>query len=107
MAQQYKVIITPFAELGLENIVKYIGKNASTEVANKVLNGILETIDGLSTMPQKNTIIPEISEQKIYRRVLKWSYKIVYTVREEDILVVVVDIAHSKRDPQRLIDYFG
>lgn len=53
MAQQYKVIITPFAELGLENIVKYIGKNASTEVAKKVLNGILETIDGLSSMPPK------------------------------------------------------
>ncbi|MEM8527685.1 MAG: type II toxin-antitoxin system RelE/ParE family toxin [Bacteroidota bacterium] len=107
MAQQYKVIITPFAELGLENIVKYIGENASTEVANKVLDGILEAIDDLSYMPQKNTIIPEISEQKIYRRILKWSYKIVYTIREEDILVVVVDIAHSKRDPQRLIDYFG
>jgi len=50
--------------LGLENIVKYIEKSASTEVANKVLNGILETIDDLSSMPQRNTIIPEISEQK-------------------------------------------
>ncbi|NET38245.1 MAG: type II toxin-antitoxin system RelE/ParE family toxin [Cyanothece sp. SIO1E1] len=37
-----------------------------------------------------------------YRRVLKWSYRIIYTIEEEDLLVIVVEIDHSNRNPVEL-----
>jgi len=56
-------------------------------------------------MPQRHSIVREISdEETVYRRVLKWNYRIVYSVDEEKIQVNVIDISHGKRDPQRLKD---
>jgi mRNA-degrading endonuclease RelE of RelBE toxin-antitoxin system len=40
--------------------------------------------------------LDEISDEKIvFRKVLKWSYKIIYTVDADEITVSVVDIIHG------------
>lgn len=71
-------------------------------------DGIIESIESLSKRPERNTLIPSISdEQIIYRRILKWSYRIIYTIKEDNLLVLVVDIAHSKRNPKRIEDLFN
>ncbi len=107
MAKSYKVIITPYAQDKLEEITTYLLNNISYETANKVLNGILDTIDSLESLPHAYSKEVDISSEKIiYRRIFKWSYKIIYTIREEKLEVVVVEIIHSKQNPQSIIDKF-
>ena len=52
MAKSYKIIVTPYAEGKLKDISTYLLENASYEVASKVLNGILDSIDSLEKLPQ-------------------------------------------------------
>lgn len=101
----YKVVINNDAKASLRKIYQYLKTNVSLATAQKVRDGILDAIDGLATMPQANSMVPEVSnEQMIYRRVLKWSYKIIYFIDEDEIMVTVVEILHSKQDAGRLKD---
>lgn len=107
MAEVYKIIVTGTARTGMKEILDYLVKHASLEIANKVRKELNETIRSLKTMPSRNGIEHDISnEQTTYRRILKWSYKIVYTIEEDAIRVVVVDISHAKQDPEILIEKF-
>lgn len=107
MAKTYQVTITPYAQDHLQNITEYLLENVSYDVANKVLNGILDSIDTLENMPNAHAIEHTISSKKqIYRKIFKWSYKIIYIVKEATIEVLVVDIIHSNQNPQSLIDKF-
>ena len=107
MAKIYQVILTEFAEERLEEITNYLLENASYEVANKVVNGMLDTIEKLAKLPNANPKELAIcSEQIIYRRILKWSYKIIYIVKEDEIQVIVVDVRHTSEDPKKIIDRF-
>ena len=107
MASTYQVVITADANAGIQEIVDYLETTISLEAADKVRKGLIETIKSLSTMPNRNTIVKEISDQQIvFRRIMKWSYRIVYTVQEDKIRVVVVDVDHGKRSPERLIKKF-
>jgi len=54
-------------------------------------------------MPTKNSILQGIDDEHIiYRRVLKWSYRIIYTIEEDKLMVVVVEIDHARSDPKKL-----
>ena len=107
MAKTYEVVLTTFAEERLEEITNYLLEHASYEVANKVLNGLLDSIESLSRLPNSHPKELDIcSEQIIYRRLLKWSYKIIYTVKDKKVQVIVVDIRHTSENPQKIIDRF-
>ncbi|MEM9887565.1 MAG: hypothetical protein AAF849_16845 [Bacteroidota bacterium] len=83
-------------------------EEVSKETAEHVRNGILATIKDLAEMPQKHGIVHEISdEQTIFRRALKWSYKIIFNIHEAKLMVRVVEIIHTKRHPDVLIEKFG
>ena len=103
MDQVYRVIITPEASDGLQSIVEYLEAEVSTETAERVRDGLLEAIESLERMPTQNGIVAEISdEQIVYRRILKWSYRIIYVIHESKIEVRVVDIGYSRRGPDYL-----
>lgn len=107
MAEIYKIVMTPTARSGMKEILDYLVENASVEVANNVRKGLNETIRSLKTMPSRNAIVRDISdEETIYRRILKWSYRVIYKIEEDTIRVIVVDVSHTSRDPQTLIDKF-
>ena len=107
MAKTYKVILTPYAQNRLQEITEYLLENVSYEVANKVLNGILDSIDTLEKLPDAHAVEHEISTKKqVYRKIFKWEYKIIYTVKETQIEVVVVEIMHSKQNSKSLKERF-
>lgn len=54
MAQIYQIEITPAAELDLLDIVEYLLEEVSLGVAEKVNDGVLETIETLGTLPHRN-----------------------------------------------------
>ena len=103
MAQTYQVVVTPQAEESLDAIVGYLLETASDAVAERVRAGIIEEIRGLSNMPQRHGLLQGVDNLLItYRRALKWSYRIIFTVAEEDFLVLVIEIDHGKRNPEEL-----
>jgi len=104
----YRLIFEPVVEKQIDNIVDYLCENASFEVAEKVHAGIWEAMNDLHYMPTRYSIVHDISNEKItYRRIIKWSYKIIFTIDEDEKEVIVVYVTHVKRDSQKLIDEFG
>ena len=105
MSDLYDIEFTPFAESQIDDIVFYLENNASESVADKVKRGIFDAIEGLIAMPHAHTRVRSVSDTELtYRRVLKWSYIIVFHIDEEMKTVVIVDVSHSRQDPQKLID---
>lgn len=103
MVKKYKVILTPRAQSSLRRITNYLRETASNAVAQKVRKGILETVKSLKTFPYSHEVIEEMStEQVIYRKVLKWSYKIVFTIQEEELEVIVFQIYHGAQGPDEV-----
>lgn len=103
MGQTYKVVVTPRADESLESIIDYLRQTASDVVAEKVRAGMVAEMRKLALMPQKNPLLRGADNVLItYRRVLKWSYRIIYTIEEEDLMVLVVEIDHSNRNPTEL-----
>lgn len=104
----YKVSVSDEAKDSLYRIYSWLKENESLKTAQKVRDGILEEIDQLVKMPQRHGIAQEIqNDQVVFRRILKWSYKIIFTIDEDIIEVLVVDIVHVKQDPTFLQDKFG
>jgi plasmid stabilization system protein ParE len=100
---KYQVTVTHRAEASLEKIIDYLAENVSLATASKVRVALIEIIRGLADMPQRHGLVREISDDMItYRRVVKWHYRVIFTIDEPTLSVFVVEVDHAKRDPERL-----
>lgn len=103
MANIYKVVVTDDAKNNLREIIEYLGENASYDVAEKVRDAIEGEIAKLAEMPQSKGLLQGVKAKKFaYRRILKWSYRIIFTIVETELVVLVVRIDHAKNDPGKL-----
>ena len=91
-----EVILSPWADQDLEELIRYIGRHDSAEQARHVL-------DSLSTLPERGPIVPELSALGItrYRQVFFKPYRIVYRV--QDTYVRVLLIQDGRRDMKTLL----
>jgi plasmid stabilization system protein ParE len=102
--KKYTVRLTPRAIESINQIVDDLYENASVDYAAKVEQAIVDAIDGLQTMPNIHQKAIELKRgQSKYRRALVLDYKIVYTVND-DVLEVVVVQAYSQSRGQEWID---
>ncbi len=107
MAERYEVVITSRAEQSLEQIVLYLEEEVSYEAAQRVRDELLKAMNKLENYPESNGIVQEISDEEVtYRRVIKWSYRIIYTIEEAVKIVFVLDVDHVRRNPERLKESF-
>lgn len=103
--KHYQVRITPGARRDLNNIVQYLRRKESATVATKVRQGIMEAIDYLQTFPERHPIFHEAStEQVVFRRMRQWRYKIVFTVDNDELIVLVLKIYHGHQDLTAIIE---
>ena len=101
----YKVRLTPRARVDLTNIVEYVRRKESATTAIKVRKGIMEAIKKLQKLPESHAKVEELSdEQIVFRRMLKWDYKIVFTVEKDELVVLVVKIYHGSQNPDAIIE---
>ena len=104
---KYKVVLSPRAQNSLRRIYDYLKGAASRDVAVKVKKGITEAIKSLSTLPYSHEMEHDISdEQLIFRRILKWEYRIIYFVEESEVVVTVVEILHNSQNPDHRSEIF-
>ena len=100
---KYKVVVTPMAQSSLRRITNYLRETVSNEVATKVRRGINEAIKSLAKLPHSHEIEHDISDELIiFRRILKWDYRIIYSVDDDEIIVSVVEITHNAQNPDLL-----
>jgi plasmid stabilization system protein ParE len=102
MGQTYQVVLTPGVQGDIRSIYDYLLENASYQTAERVKAGIEEEIVKLAQMPESRGLLRGTTSETVYRRVLKWSYRIIFTIEEEQLRVLVVRIDHAKSDPDRL-----
>ncbi len=107
MAERYEVVITSRAAESLEQIVLYLEEEVSYKTAERVRQELLKTMDKLEYYPESNSIVQEISDDEVtYRRIIKWSYRIIYTIEEAAKIIFVLHIDHVRRDPKTLKEDF-
>jgi plasmid stabilization system protein ParE len=103
MAQTYQVIVSEEAQEEPRQIVAYVLDHAGEEAAMRVREGTLDEIAKLDRFPHAHALLQGLTaEQAVYRRILKWSYRIIFTIEESEIRVIVVRIDHARRDPASL-----
>jgi plasmid stabilization system protein ParE len=89
------------AKKSFRSIYNYIKKRESTEVAKKVRNEIVTQTKSLNDFPEKFEIETSLkSEPGNYRYKVIWSYKIIYEITKEAILIL--DVFHTSRDPSNI-----
>ena len=95
---QYKVQLTSRARASITRIVSYLEEEQSKQVAQHVRRGIMDKIKSLESLPKSHEVFEEIStEQEVYHKALQWKYKIVFTINDEVLEVVVVQVYHGGR----------
>ena len=92
------VIWDDFAKQSLKEIYLYIKKD-SPQSAIKVRNTISTLASSLSVFPERHQV-EFLIDNKSYRSVPLWSYKIIYRVTEKEVRIV--DIFHTSRNPEDL-----
>jgi toxin ParE1/3/4 len=105
-ASTYAVIWTLPALASLRDIHNFIKKD-SPEGAHKVTMTLVSLGNDLTTtLPARNPIEPLLAEESVtFRFVVKWNYKIIYTI--EDASVMIVDVFDTRQNPSKLKQRFG
>jgi len=98
----YEIVWSPEAIEDLEQIAEYISRD-SEFYARAVVGKILEVVRGISDLPLRGRVVPELEDEKI-RECFVYSYRIVYRVERQIILVVAV--IHGKRLFERMSERF-
>lgn len=104
MGSIYQVVLTPGAQADIKSIYDYLLEKASYQTAERVRSGIEEEIVKLAQMPESRGLLRGTKSKAVYRRVLKWSYRMIFTIEENEQRVLVVRIDHAKSGPARLED---
>lgn len=101
MTKDYRVIIEPEALAGIESAYEWI-QGYSPERASTWLNGLLDAIQSLSTMPLRcplaleNDYFEEEIRQLLYGKRGR-VYRILFTIRDSEVHILFV--RHSAQAP--------
>lgn len=87
------------ARSSLRDIVKYIGTDYPL-TATKVRLRIIDVAESILPNPEKFAVEEVLREDGNIRFKAIWSYKIVYLIRENQ--VIILDVFDSRQDPQKL-----
>jgi len=98
-----KVVWSPEAIEDVEAIAEYIARD-SKFYACAVATKIVEMARSIESFPWIGRVVPELGDSEIRER-FTYSYRIIYQVQENRILVVAV--LHGKRLIENISDRFG
>ncbi len=89
----YRVVWSPEAVEDIEAIASYIERD-SPWYAKAVVSRIVDTAEIIPQHPELGRMVPEINDKSIRERFV-YSYRIIYRVEEERILIATV--VHGSR----------
>jgi toxin ParE1/3/4 len=89
----HRVVWSRRALQDIENIASYIARDSPAYAAS-VVKAILNETRMLTRFPHSGRKVPELDKDNI-REVLAYSYRIIYWINDEEIIVAAV--IHGKR----------
>ena len=92
-----RVSWSPEALDDVDSIAAYIAKD-SPFYASAVVKKILDTAGSLGKFPYIGPIVPEVGEQEFRERFV-YSYRLIYRVANEEVMVVAVIHGRRLLDP--------
>ena len=90
------VIWSTPAKADLRSIHDFIATD-SRHYAKKVVQDLIDKTDILDRLPRIGRVVPELGDDNI-RELLPYSYRIIYEIKGED--VVVLAVIHKRRELQ-------
>jgi len=104
MSKKYKILIDPLAKKDLSDIFFFVAINDNPDSANRLLDGIENTVYNLETFPERGHIVPEIKSTGIrqYLEILYKSYRIIYEI--DDKMVYVHTVIDGRRNVQEVLN---
>ncbi len=91
------------AESKLEDIYSYYSIKANKRIAEKLINGIVDTTIGIDKQPEIGQIEKSLNHRKQEFRYLVFkNYKIVYWVNYSFKRIEIANIFDTRQNPQKL-----
>ncbi len=88
------------AKNNLDDIYAFIAED-SIAAARKVKKELIKLAHSLNDFPEKFSIEEYlVDEPENFRSVSKWSYKIIYEVTEE--YIIIIDVFHTSQHPSKI-----
>jgi plasmid stabilization system protein ParE len=88
------------AKKNLDDIFNYIAED-SIPAAIKVKKELVKLAHSLNDFPEKFSVEEFLAgEPENFRSVSKWSYKIIYEVTED--CIIIVDLFHTSQHPSKI-----
>jgi addiction module RelE/StbE family toxin len=72
----------------VESIRQYVARD-SGEYATLLVMRIVQAVERLTIFPASGRVVPEVADEKL-REVISGSYRIVYRLRDDEIVIVAV-----------------
>ncbi len=99
--KNYSVVWTRFAITSLELIYTYYKLKVSKNIADNIINNILNSTEDLKLFPEIGAEEEFLNGLKIkYRYILSDKYKIIYTVHQQK--VIITDVFDVRQNPKKL-----
>ena len=102
MGPTYQIVLSNAAQKNLRDIYDYLSEYVSFDTAEHVKEGLENEIAKLSQSPEANGLLRGHHSTTVYRRILKWSYRIIFSIEEEKLIVEVVRVDSQKANPASL-----
>jgi len=100
--KRYKIYWSFKANEDLADIYADIEED-SLQAADKVIDALLDLGDSLETLPQRFAREWSLENAPlIFRFIPKWRYKIIYTIKEENDLVIIARVFNTSQSPDKL-----
>lgn len=101
---RYDVRITKGAESDLAEILAFLAEREGPPVAERMLEGLLDTADNLAKFPERGSHPKELSKLGIrdFRQVMFQPYRLIYRIAGNQVFLLLV--ADGRRDLQALLE---
>jgi toxin ParE1/3/4 len=100
--EEYSVIWTEDAYESLRKIQDFVSQH-SPKKAKTVVKDLVKLSFLLKSFPKRNPIEPINSEIIAdFRAILKKPYKLIYTIVEEEKMVLILLVFDTRQDPEKL-----
>ncbi len=97
-----KIFWSERALIDLDEIFDFYQHLASFEVAQKILNQLIEKADILASYPEMGTLeIFEKPQPFEYRFIVEGNHKLIYRVSEIDRLILIARVFDTRRSPKK------
>lgn len=99
----WKIIWSEFAEKQLDKIFDYYQENASPQVAEKLLKGIISAPQGLLRNPHIGPVEEQLKGlENEYRYLVYKSYKIIFSLNHQSKQIKIADVFDTRQNPGKI-----